>query len=266
MSFPTTPARASFMRSSLRVASKEVKESLYAVRGSMWAVIAAIVLSLMSYLLLTDRELSLLDQSEMLYIIASLTVGLGLLVAGILAGDAIVGERERMTLESLLLTPIRLGALVMGKVWAILAAWLLIFAIAAPYILVVGAGTSVSAPALVYTFVLGTICVAGFAALIVGASALARSGRGVTLGAVAVLIAMAAPTLLGTALQKSWFGNLYNVISPFAQVRISLDSVIVDREILLLQLPHIGALVAFAAIAGALAALAARGISLEGGE
>jgi hypothetical protein len=119
---------------------------------------------------------------------------------------------------------------------------------------------------LVYTFVLGALCVADFAALIVGASALACSGRGVTLGALAVFIAMAAPALLGSVLQKSWFGNLYNALSPFAQARLSLDGVIVDKESLLLQLPHIGALVAFVVIAAAFAAFASCRISLEAGE
>lgn len=261
MSPPTT-----FARSSARVAAKEVRESLYAVRGSMWAVLAALVLSLMSYLLLTDKELSLLDQSEMLYIITSLAVGLGLLVAGILAGDSVAGERERATLESVLLTPIGRGSLVAGKVWAVLAAWFLIFAISAPYIFVVSAGTNLSTPALFYTFVLGTLCVVGFAALTVGMSCLSRSGRGVTLASLAIFIAMAAPTLLGTVLQKSWFGAIYNALSPFAQVRLSLDSVIVDKEGLVVQLPHLAALAVFAVLAGAFAAVASRRVSLEGGE
>src|SRR5919202_493835 len=152
----------------------------------MWAVLCALVLSLMSYLLLTDKELSLLDQTEMLYIVTSLSVGRALLA------------------------PIGRGSLVAGKIWAVLAAWLSIFAISAPYILVVGAGSTVSAPALIYTFALGTLCVAGFAALLVGLSALLGSGRSVTLGSLAIFVAMAAPTLLGTALQKSWFGAVYN--------------------------------------------------------
>jgi ABC-2 type transport system permease protein len=258
--------RRSFARDSLRVARKEVLESLYAVRGSMWAVLAALVLSLMSYLLLTDKELSLLDQSEMLYIITSLSVGLALLVVGILAGDAVAGERERGTLEGLLLTPIGRGSLVAGKVWAVVASWLLIYAISAPYIYVVSAGTDLAAPALIYTFVLGTLCVAGFAALTVGISCLAISGRGVTLASLTIFIAMAAPTLLGTVLQKSWFGAIYNALSPFAQVRLSLDSVVVDRESLAIQLPHFAALLAFVALASAFAALAAHRLSLEGGE
>lgn len=249
---------------SLLVAARETRENLYGVRGSMWAVLSAVVLSLMSYLLLTDKELSLLDQSEMLDIVAGLTIGLGMLVAGILAADAVAGEKERMTLESILLTPASPGSLVLGKALAVLGAWLLIFAISAPYILVVGAGSTVAWPALAYTFVLGTLCVAGFDALVVGASALARSGRSVTLGALAVFTAMSVPTLLGTALQKSWFGVLYDALSPFAQARLSLDSVIVDREGLFLQLPHVGALMVFVVLAVAFAALASRRVSLEG--
>jgi hypothetical protein len=53
-------------------------------------------------------------------------------------------------------------------------------------------------------------------------------------------------------------------LSPVAHARLSLDSVIVDRESLLVQLPHIGALVAFATVAAVFAAFAVRGVSLEG--
>jgi ABC-2 type transport system permease protein len=256
--------QANFAGNILRIALKESKESLYAVRGSVWAVLSASVLSLMSYLLLTDQELSLLDQSEMLYIIASLTVGLGLLVSGILASDSVAGERERTTLEGLLLTPIGRGALMLGKIGAILASWLLVFVISTPYILVVGSGAGLSGEALLYTFLLGTLCIAGFTTLTVGISCLVGSGRSATLAAMAILIAMAAPTLLGTVLQNSWFGTIYNALSPFAQVRLSLDSVIVDKEGISIQLAHIVILVFFVILAGAFAMIAARRISLEG--
>lgn len=248
-------AGGSFVKDSLRIATNEAKENLYGARGSMWTLLCGIVLSLMSSdLLLTGKEFSRLEQSEVLYTITSLAIGLGLLVAGILAADPVADEKERVTLE---------GVLLLGKVWGVVAAWFLIFVISGPYIMVVGFGTSVSWTALIYTFVLGSLCVAGFATLIVGISALSRSGRGVTLASTAVFVAVAAPTLLGTALQKSWFGAIYNALSPFAQVRLVLSSVIMDKESLLVQLPHIGALAAFATIAAAFAAFAARGVSLE---
>ena len=263
-----TVALGSVVKDSLRIATKEVKENSYVARGSMWAMLSAIVLALTSSdLLLTDKEISLSNRSEILYIVTSLAVGLSLLVSGLLAVDSVVAGKGRMTtLEGTLLTPTNRGALLLGTILGVMAVWPLIFMISAPYILVVGFGTSVSWVALIYTFVLGTLCVAGFAALTVGLGALSRTGRGATLVFLAIFAAMAAPTLLGTALRESWFGDTYSALSPVAQARLSLESVIVDKESLLVQLPHIGALVAFAVITGAFAVFAARRGSLERGE
>jgi hypothetical protein len=66
-------------------------------------------------------------------------------------------------------------------------------------------------------------------------------------------------------LQRSWFGTIYDALSPFAQVRLSLDSVIVDKEGLIIQLPHIGALAVFLILTGAFLVIASRRVSLEGG-
>ncbi len=109
-------------------------------------------------------------------------------------------------------------------------------------------------------------CVAGFATLTAGLGALSRSGRGVTPVFLAIFVAMTTPTLFGATLQKSWFGDTYNTLSPVAQARLSLESVIVDKEGLLVQLPHIGALMVFAVITGGFAAFAARRVSLGGCE
>lgn len=261
---PTTVAGGSLLRDSLHIATKQVRDNLYGTAGSMWALFSAIALALTSSdLLLTGERLSLSDQSEVLYTVTSLALVLGLLVAGMLDTGSVAGERGWATLESMLLRPTKRGALLLGKVWVVMAAWPLIFIISAPYILVAGFGTSVPWAALIYTFVLGNLCVAGFAALIVGISALSRSGRGVKLSSSAILIAMAAPTLLGVASQESWFGKAYNALSPVAHARFSLESVIVDKEGLLVQLPHIGALAAFAIIAGVFAAFCAARRSLE---
>jgi ABC-type transport system involved in multi-copper enzyme maturation permease subunit len=163
----------------------------------MWAVLSAIVLALTSSdFLFTGTKISLLDRSEILYTVTSLAVGLGLLVAGLFAADSVVVERRRTTLEETLLTPTKRGALLLGKVLGITAVWLLIFGISAPYILVVGFGTGVSWVALTYTFVLGTLCVAGFATLTVGLIALSRSGRGRTLVFLAIFATVTVPTLL----------------------------------------------------------------------
>ena len=266
MGAPAIVAGRSFLKDSVRIGAREAQRNLYSARGSMWAVLSGVVLNLASSnLLLTDKVLSPPGQDEALYLVASLAVGLGLLVAGVFAADPISGKKGWTTPESTPLVPAKRGALLTGSVLGVVATWLLVFAISAPYILVAGFGTSVPWVALIYTFVLGTICVAGFATLTVGISTLSRSGRGVTFASMAVLIAMTAPTLLGATFQKSWFGNAYNALSPVAHARLSLRNVIVDKETLLLQLPHAGALAAFVVVAGVFAAFAARGVSPEGG-
>ncbi|WP_166176208.1 ABC transporter permease subunit [Rubrobacter tropicus] len=256
----------SFLKDSARIGAGEARRNLYGVRGSMWAVLTAVVLNLVSSdLLLTDKELSSSGQDEVLYTVASLAIGLGLLVAGVFAADPVSGKKERATLEGGLLTPAKRGAPLLGKVWGALATWFLVFAISVPYVLVAGIGASVPWAVLIYTFVLGTFCVAGFATLTVGISALSRSGRGVMLASMAVLLVMVTPALLGAALQKSWLASAYNALSPVAQARLALENVIVGKEAFLLQLPHVGGLAAFTVIAGVFAALAARGVSPEGG-
>jgi ABC-type transport system involved in multi-copper enzyme maturation permease subunit len=267
MNPPVTVAGESFVKDSLLIAGKEVKKNLFSARYSMWALLSGIVLSLTSSdLLLTDKELSVLEQNEILYTVTSLSIGLGLLVTGILAVDSVAGEKQRTTLEGVLSTPTERGALLLGKVWSVLVTWLLNFVISAPFILVVGFGTSALWGALTYTFLLGTVSVAGFAAITVGISALLRTGRGVALASITIFIALVAPILLSTTLLKSWFGNIYTVLSPVAQARLLLQGLIVEREGLLAQLPQILTLAAFAVIAGLFATFASRGISLEGGE
>lgn len=261
----TAVAGGSFLKDSVRTGVRDARRNLTGVGGSVWAVLSAVVLNLTtSRLLLADRDLSPLGHSEAFYAVASLAVFLGLIVAGVFAADPASNERERATPEGMPPAPTRRGALLLGKVWGVMAVWLLIFAVSVPHILVAGYGTGVPWTGLAHAFVLGTLCVAGFATLTAGISVLSGSGRGVALASMTILAVMSAPALTGVAPQKSWLGNAYNALSPVARARLSLENVIVDKETLLVQLPHVGALAAFVVVAGVFAAFAARGVSPEG--
>ena len=67
-----------------------------------------------------------------------MAVAVGALLALLVAGDAISGERERGTLESLLLAPVSAPQLVAGKLLAALSLWLAALAITVPYVVVPG--------------------------------------------------------------------------------------------------------------------------------
>lgn len=90
----------------LEVYRKEITGSFYSWRGGAWLVAASLIFSLVTYLLLTDKELSLLDQGEMLLNLAEVVLTLGLFMSVTTASSAISNEIESGTFESLLLTPI----------------------------------------------------------------------------------------------------------------------------------------------------------------
>lgn len=51
------------------IMQKEIRESILTPKGFLWYILTSIILSILSYLFLTNNELSLLDQGQMLYMI-----------------------------------------------------------------------------------------------------------------------------------------------------------------------------------------------------
>ena len=94
----------------------------------------SIVLSFMSYLLATNKELSLTPPTEMVYFILQITIVVSLLVSLIIGANAISGERENGTFEALLVTPVSRRQIILGKFLAALSPWPIILAISTLYI------------------------------------------------------------------------------------------------------------------------------------
>jgi ABC-2 type transport system permease protein len=96
----------------------------------------SIVLSFMSYLLATNKELSLTPPKEMVFFIVQITLAVGLLISLIIGANAISGERENGTFESLLVTPVSRRQIVLGKFLAALSPWPFILTISSVYVAV----------------------------------------------------------------------------------------------------------------------------------
>jgi ABC-type transport system involved in multi-copper enzyme maturation permease subunit len=67
-----------------------------------------------SYLLATNKELSLTPPKEMVYFILQVTMAVGHLTCLIIGANSISGERENGTFESLLVTPVRRRQIILG--------------------------------------------------------------------------------------------------------------------------------------------------------
>ena len=79
---------------------KEIKGELYTWKSTVWLLIASLLFSFTSYLLLTNKELSLLDQTELLWLLGKIIIGVGFLIVAVDASSLITSEFEKETAES----------------------------------------------------------------------------------------------------------------------------------------------------------------------
>ncbi len=224
---------------------KEIQEDFRSARGAFFLVVAALVLSVFAVLLVSNTELSLLDNAQAVYLMAGLVIALAALVAVLRGSEGFAGERERETLETLLLTPATGHRLAWAKLLGILFSWLILFILAIPYLWAVGSAGQNLLPALWYLFITGTLIV-----LILGGPALAFSARmksfkGVLSLGLTLLLLLGSPVVLGPSLRQSAVGRILDLANPLAGTLNTLDSVIIDSQGVALQLVRLTIMIAY---------------------
>ena len=207
---------------------KDLKAEVHTWKGLVWLLVTALIFSATSYLFLTNRELSLLDQTEMLWLFSKVIIGSALLVTVIDASSLITSEFENETIESLLLSPLALGSLVLGKLLAALTMWLVVYAAAVPYMVVTAAGSRLTTAFLAYTALFGTLAMLGFTLLVLGVSFFYRSLRNTLTTAVVILLALALPALFSPVLKTTALARIAGTANPLDSIFSGLDNVLVD--------------------------------------
>jgi len=113
---------------------KECVENLSVFRTIVMFIFVCILMSVYSILLISNTEMSLLDNAHAEYMLTELVLTLSLLVTLLLGSDGIAGERERDTLEVLLLSPVNGRSISVSKLFNILFTWLILFVLSLPYL------------------------------------------------------------------------------------------------------------------------------------
>ncbi len=214
---------------------KEIREELYTWKSTVWLLIASLLFSFTSYLLLTDKELSLLDQTELMWLLGKIIIGVGLLIVAIDTSSILTREFEKDTAESLLLTPVSLQKTIAGKLLASMTLWFFVYLVAAPYIIVASAGSKLILPFLGYVLLLGTLGVLGFSLFILGISLLFRSSKNTMSTSLIILLTMTIPALFSSTLKNNPVADFVSKINPIDNIFSSLDNVLVDYQTNLLQ-------------------------------
>ena len=159
------------------VAAQELRDLWLGTRGLILVLAYSVVLSALIFLVAGNADLNLLDARETIGLFVQVTLGLGTLAALIISADAISGERERGTIEHLLLTPVRRRDLVVGKLLAALTVWVAALAIAIPYILILARGPGIAGDAVLVLLVVGTLVAMALTALGLVVSSVSRTNR-----------------------------------------------------------------------------------------
>lgn len=222
----------------LLIARKESGELLLSLRGLAWLMAVAVALSIFGLLLVGSTELSLLDNAQVVYDMAGIVTTLGCLIAFIVGIDTVAGERERHSLVALLLTPVSRNAILIGKLGGTAIAWMVMYALALPYLWAVGSTGQNLLQSIILLALLGSPVVLSFGFFGMGLGALVTSARAGLLGGLITLGVSASPLLLGTSLRQSAIGRAFDAVNPFSAAVNAYDAVIIDSQSIFAQWPH----------------------------
>ena len=250
------------------VCVQELRELWLGGRGLALALAFSLLLSVIAYLTATNEALNFLEQRESVNLTLQVAIAVGGLLALLAAADTVSGERERGTLESMLLTPVSRLAITVGKLVAPLSLWLAAFAITVPYVWFLGRGIGIVDDALVTGFVVGTLIAIFLASLGVIVSVFANSNRVSLSVSLFLLLALYAPTQLPSSAQRGWAGELLLKVNPVTAGEHYVGKIVVsahpwsqDASWLLAPAVAATALACVAAVVGARSIRLRRGVT-----
>jgi ABC-2 type transport system permease protein len=197
------------------VAERELRDLWLAGRGLPLLLAYTLLLSVTSYLVAANQALNFLEQREAVGLTLQVAVAVGALLVLLGAADAVSGERERGTLESLLLSPAPRRALVIGKAVAALSLWAAAWTVSVPYVWYLGRGVGVVGVALASSLAVGSLLALFLASHGLLVSTIVSSNRLSLSVSLFALLALYAPTQMPTAVQNSWIGELLLRLDPF---------------------------------------------------
>lgn len=210
------------------VLGQELRDLWLGGRGLVLGLAFSLLLSVISYLVATNQALNFLEQRESVNLTLQVAIAAGALLALLAASDAMSGERERGTLESLLLTPASRSGIAAGKLLAALSLWLAAFAITIPYVWFLGRGIGVVGDALASGLLVGTLLAVFLVSLGFLISLFSASNRvSLSLG-LFLLLALFAPTQLPAGAQRGWAGELLLRVNPITAGEHYVGKILVD--------------------------------------
>jgi ABC-2 type transport system permease protein len=212
----------------LVVAEQECRDLWSSGRGLILLFLFSVLLSAVAYLTSTNLALNFLEQRESVNLVLQFAVAVGVLATLVVSADGISGERERGTLETLLVTPVSRRSIIIGKLIAALTLWFATFLISIPYLWVLGRNVGILGPALALGFGVGTLLAVGLGSIGLLISAACNSNKTSVGASIFLLLILFAPTQLPSGLPQGWFSEALLRANPVASGLAYISSLLVE--------------------------------------
>jgi ABC-type transport system involved in cytochrome c biogenesis permease component len=247
------------------VFKQEFAEQWLGGRVLVLLILFSVMMSVTSVIQQTASQISLIPPQEIVFIVLQSAISFGLFLGLIVGADSISGERERGTLETLLLTPTSRVQIVIGKFLVALSPWPVAMALSIPYMAVLSQGDPVLGQALYLGSLMGSLLAVAFTALGMVASVWSSSNKVSLLVSLLVYIFFLIPTLWPGAAQKGDLGYAIQQLNPMQATSEFLEKVLVNNRTVQEKSSYmVAAIVAAAGMAGLLFFYAAPRLRLEG--
>ncbi|MGH9147266.1 MAG: ABC transporter permease subunit, partial [Vicinamibacterales bacterium] len=245
---------------------RELSELWLGGKAPVLLLIFSVLLGIMTWVMASNSELSLIPPQEMTYETLKAAIAVGLFISMIIGADSISGERERATLEGLLLTPTSRRQIVIGKFLAGISPWPVAMLIAVPYMWVLSQGNEVFRAAVPWGAVLGTVLAPAFTGMGMLASFWSNSNKTSLFTGLGLYVLFLLPSQLPGRAQTGVAGSLLQQVNPIAATNHFLSKVLVNNRTLEEWWPFLISPVVFALLVYALLFLyAAPGLRLDAG-
>lgn len=229
-------------------------------------ILFTVLMSITSVMRDVESQLSLIPPAEMVFLTLLGSISFGLFIGLILGADSISGERERATLETLLLTPTSRRQLVLGKFLAALSPWPVALLLSVPYMAVMAQGGPVLGQAIISGALLGSVLAIAFTGFGMLVSIWSKSNKMSLFVSLLVYIIFLIPTQFPGSAQKGDLGYFIQQLNPMQASSEFLEKILVNNRTVQERQTYLyAAILAAVVIVALLFLVAAPRLDLEGG-
>jgi ABC-2 type transport system permease protein len=214
------------------VCKKELRDLWIGGKALNLIIGYTLLVSVYTYLTVKGSVQNFMPPKEMVFELLKLVTIVGLFMGLIIGADSLSGERERATLEALLLTPASRRQMVVGKFLAAVSPWPVALLIAIPYMRVLSQGDEVFGQAVLWGAVTGTMLTPAFTALGMCVSFWCNNNKTSMFMSLVLYLLFLLPTQLSGHAQGGVMGLLFQKANPLAAQRHILASLLVNNRTL----------------------------------